>query len=153
MRLDSLTHSGLVFPRLNVSDQEALLRFLANRLADHNVVRDPNKLFDKLVEREDLGSTGIGAGIAIPHCKYEGLDEVVLAVASTTRPIDFRAMDKKPVQLFFCIVSPTSNPAAHLQCLAAISRTVADRDLVTKLLAAESSAEVLTLLSPNGSSP
>ena len=152
MRLDSLTRPGLVFPRLDVSDQEGLLRFLANCLAEQNVVGDARKLFDKLVEREELGSTGIGSGIAIPHCKYKGLDEVVRAVASTTLPIDFRAMDEKPVRLFFCVVSPTSNPAAHLQCLAAISKTVADRDLVESLLAAKSPAEVLTLLSRNGSS-
>ncbi len=128
MTLDSLTDPELVFSDLECSDRETLLRALAERVVDAGRLSDAKGLYEKILERERLGSTGIGAGVAVPHCKTQGIDRVVVAVARLREGIDFDAVDDQPVQLIFLVVSPEDQPAAHLHCLAAISKWLkADR--------------------------
>lgn len=124
MELHSLTAPELIFPHLEGSGRNDLLRSLARRIKELGYVADSNKLYERLLEREDLGSTGIGDGIAIPHCKMNGLERVVLAIAILDEGIDFGAVDQQPVRLFFVIISPARKPALHLQSLAAISSWV-----------------------------
>jgi len=146
MVLDSLTSSELVFPQLDCSDRSSVLRTLARQVAEKGYVGDADELFDRLLEREQLGSTGVGSGVAIPHCKMNGLDRVVLAIGSTQQGIDFAAIDGVPVRLFFLVVSPSSAPAAHLQCLAAISKWVKVEDHVACLLDLTDPEEVVDRL-------
>ncbi len=124
MELASLTAPGLIFPQLDCSDQPSLLRQLSERIAEQGCVDDANLLYERLLEREQLGSTGVGSGVAIPHCKMSGLDRVVVAIGLMEKGLDFGAVDQQPVHLFFVVVSPSQSPAAHLQCLAAISKWV-----------------------------
>ena len=110
------------------------------------MVEDADLMYERLVEREELGSTAIGQGVAIPHCKMEKLDRVVMAVGLSRRGVEFESEDGEPVQLFFLIVSPADTPAAHLRSLAAISKWVkADRH-VERLLQLEESDDIWTLL-------
>lgn len=146
MRLSELTHPGLVFPDLDAPDRVALLRDLARRIVEQGVLDDGDALFSSLWEREELASTGIGSGVAVPHCKMDRVDEVVLVIAFHRRGIDFGAPDAQPVHLFFCIVSPTRAPAAHLQCLAAISRWVKSEDRIEALLRHDDPTIILRLL-------
>ena len=81
-------------------------------------------LFDKLWEREQLGSTAIGGGIAIPHCKVDRLKSGVVGARPGREGVDFGAADGQPVRLFFLVISPSQSPAEHLQILAAISRWI-----------------------------
>lgn len=134
MELASLTSPELIFPRLDCPDRTSLLRTLAERVAANSPVHDSRRLYELLVEREDVASTGVGNGVAIPHCKMNRLDRVILALGLTEKGIDFGAVDGEPVRLFFLVVSPDNTPAAHLQCLAAISKWVRDADRVTALL-------------------
>lgn len=134
MRLDTLTRPELIFPALDASDREEVLRELARRLREREVVSDERELYDRLLEREELGSTGIGAGVAIPHCKLKRLSKAVLAVGVSRRPIDFGAMDTQPVRLFFLVVSPTDEPAVHLQVLASLSRWIKADSHVARML-------------------
>lgn len=134
MELGSLTDPELIFPDLDCSDPSGLLRTLARRVAEKGYVGDAETLYDRLVEREQLGSTGVGSGVAIPHCKMNGIDRVVLAIGLTEKGIDFAAVDHRPVRLFFLVVSPSSAPAAHLQCLAAISKWIKVEGNVEALL-------------------
>lgn len=128
MRLGSLTRPELIFPDLFAEDRAGVLRAFAARCAALKLVRDAEGLFQKLWEREQLGSTGIGGGIAIPHCKIAGLREGIVAIGVAAGGVDFGAADGQPVRLFFLVVSPHEAPAAHLQVLAAISRWIkADR--------------------------
>ena len=122
--LEALTTPGLIFPDLEATDAAGVLRELATRLAERAPVRDPEALFQRLWEREQLGSTAIGGGVAIPHCKLDHLDRVLVAVAVARQGVDFGAADRTPVRLFFAVVSPSRAPADHLQSLAAISRWV-----------------------------
>ena len=128
MQLHSLTRSDLIFPNLPGNDARTLLRAFTERLEDGGVVKSANEVYEKLREREELGSTGIGNGVALPHCKLKGINQVVLAVATSAQGVDFGAVDGEPVRLFFMVLSPVKDPAAHLQSLAAISagRTSSD---------------------------
>lgn len=143
MELASLTSPELILPRLDCSDRSSLLRTFARHIVEQGYAADADELFDRLLEREQLGSTGVGSGVAIPHCKLNGLDRVVLAIGSTEQGIEFGAIDGVPVRLFFVVVSPSSSPAAHLQCLAAISKWVKVERHVESLLDLTDSEEVL----------
>ncbi len=151
MNLGSLTDPQLIFPDLPGEDVEGVLRAFAARLADHGLVDDAERLYDKLQEREQLGSTGIGSGVAIPHCKMKGLERAILAVGLKQRPVDYGAVDGKPVRLFFLVVSPQDAPAVHLQVLASISRWVkADRH-VERTVAMNDRDEIYAFLQREGS--
>jgi len=150
MKLDSLTRPELIYPQLPGSDRQAVLHAFADRLEGQGVVADAGELYDRLWEREQLGSTGIGHGVAIPHCKMNGLDGVVLAVGITPKPIDFGAVDGKPVRLFFLVISPSHAPAAHLQCLAAISKWVKAEQHVRGLLDLDDPQTILARLGEEG---
>jgi PTS system nitrogen regulatory IIA component len=111
-----------------------VLRTLAHKVAAQGHVRDAQELFDRLLEREEVASTGVGGSVALPHCKMSGLDRVLLAIGLLEKGIDFAAVDGQPVRLFFLVVSPSNAPAAHLQCLAAISKWVRHQGHVPALL-------------------
>ena len=146
MELSALIAPGLIFPHFQSIDRASLLRELAGRLVQHGVVEDAEDLYTRLMEREELASTGIGDGVAIPHCKVEGLEEVALAIVRLDRGIPFGARDEKPVRLFFCVVSPESQPAAHLQCLQAISRWLQGEGRADRLLALDDPDAIYQLL-------
>ena len=146
MELGALTSPELIFPRLDCSDRTGLLRDLARRMAELGHVKDADELYDRLLEREHLGSTGVGAGVAIPHCKISDLDRVILAIGLTETGIDFGAVDGEPVRLFFLVVSPNHSPAAHLQCLAAISKWVKVEERVQGLLELDDPEEIFQRL-------
>lgn len=146
MRLGSLTRPELIFPDLPATDRSGVLSAFADRLAQVGLVRNAADLFQKLWEREQLGSTGVGSGIAIPHCKLKGLQHGVVAIGLVPAGVDFEAADGQPVKVFFLVVSPSESPAEHLQVLAAISRWVkADRH-AEKILALSGPQEIYDFL-------
>ena len=134
MRLEALTDPELIFADLACRNPSALLRSLAEKVVSSGRFDDADELFEKLWEREKLGSTGIGEGVAVPHCKMPGLKSVILSVALLSEGVDFGSVDEQPVRLVFLVVSPEEQPTAHLQCLAAISRWIkAERHVETIL--------------------
>lgn len=141
MDLASLTRPELIYPRLPGSDAPTVLRALADRLAtelpgfvDPKVEIEADEIYRRLLEREELGSTGIGAGVAVPHCKLKGLNDPVLAVGVVEDPVDFGAVDGQAVRLFLFLLSPEGAPARHLQALAAVSKWVKTNGHVADLL-------------------
>lgn len=150
MLLGSLTRPELVFPDLPAADRREVLQAFADRLAGAGLVKSGDELFQKLWEREQLGSTGIGAGIAIPHCKLPGLDHGLVAVGLAPEGVDFEAADGRPVQVLFLVISPSGSPAEHLQILAAISRWVRTGQHAEKVLALRDPAAVYDLLQDEG---
>lgn len=142
---------GLVDPRLVFSDlpgvtREDVLRELSNRIGAIGLVPDANALVSSLLEREKLGCTGLGGGIAIPHCKLPDLADVVIAVATTAAPVDFGAPDGVPVRVLFLVASPAYAAAAHLQALARISRLLRTPGVADALRGADSAARLLGIL-------
>ncbi|HEV7668397.1 MAG TPA: PTS sugar transporter subunit IIA [Thermoanaerobaculia bacterium] len=148
MRLATLTRPELIFPDLGRGgrSQQNVLDELAARVAAAGAVRDARELSARLAEREALGSTGVGGGVAIPHCKLKDLPRAILAIGIAGDGIEFRAVDGLPVQLFFLVVSPSQSPAEHLQVLAAISRWVRAPGRIAKVLAAGSPEAIFALL-------
>lgn len=144
--LAALTRPELIFPSLSGSDSATVIKALADRLAPHLEVGDADGLYRRLMDREELGSTGIGDGVAIPHCKLEGLTRPVLAIGALAQGIDFAALDSQPVRVFFLLVSPEDNPAEHLRVLAAISRWLKAEDHVERVLAGSSPEVIFSLL-------
>ena len=151
MRLGSLTRPELIFADLPAADRQEVLRAFADRIAGLGLVKSGEELFQRLWEREQLGSTGIGAGIAIPHCKLQGLAHGIVAVGLVPGGVDFGAADGRPVQVLFLVVSPSGAPAEHLQILAAISRWVRAGRHAERILALRQPAEVYDLLRDEGS--
>jgi mannitol/fructose-specific phosphotransferase system IIA component (Ntr-type) len=144
--LAELTSAALIFPDLEASTGEGVLRELAERLASRSLVRDAEGLFARLWERERLGSTAIGHGVAIPHCKLDPLARVLVAVAISRQGVEYGAADGAPVRLFFLVVSPSRSPAEHLQSLAAISKWVRSGGDVGGLLAGQDASEIYRLI-------
>jgi nitrogen PTS system EIIA component len=142
----SVVDPGRVFHRLPGSTREEVLEAMAAALAAQGAVRDPGGLVARLVDRERLGCTGLGRGVAIPHCKLRDVAAVIAAVASTAVPIDFGAADGIPIDLIFLVVSPADAPAAHLQTLARISRLLRMPGVADGLRAAGSAEEMGSVL-------
>ncbi len=146
MNLSSLLSPERIFPTLDGVDRSSVLLALAESAAATGGIGSAQDLFRGLLEREEVGSTAVGQGVAIPHCKLPGLSEVVLAVGRTSEGIDFDAPDEQPVSLFFMIVSSPQAPAEHLKCLAAVSRWIKVPGHVDRLRELESSQEILDWL-------
>jgi nitrogen PTS system EIIA component len=127
---------GAVVAALPVSGKKPLFQSLG-QLAEQVYGIDQQKVVERLTERERLGSTGFGGGVAIPHGKIEGLDRVVGVFAQLPQPIDFGAVDDMPVDLVVMLLSPVDAGAEHLKALAQVSRALRDRVFVEKLRGAE----------------
>lgn len=137
VRPESAIDPRLVFRALPGRTREEVLGELSRRVADCGVVPNASELASKLLDREKLGCTGLGDGIAIPHCKLPDIDRVAIAVASTAEPVDFGAADGKPITLIFLVVSPANGAAAHLQALARVSKMLRVPGVVQRLREAE----------------
>jgi PTS system nitrogen regulatory IIA component len=112
--LGALVRPDLIFPDVPAAEGPELLRAFAERMAARGVVRSGEELFQGFWEREQQGSTAIGAGVAIPHCKLPGLRRGVMAVGIVPSGVELAAADGEPVRLFFLVVSPDEAPAEHL---------------------------------------
>lgn len=107
---------------------------------------DARAVAERLSDREKLGSTGFGGGIAIPHARIDGLARVSGVFTRLTRPVDFGAVDDLPVDLVFMLLSPTAAGADHLKALACVSRRLRDRSFAAKLRGAGSQDALVALL-------
>lgn len=126
-----------VIASLSVPNKKTLFQQLAS-VAAQVTGADSKLIVDRLVERERLGSTGFGGGIAIPHGKIEGITSVVGVFARLTQPIDFQAIDDMPVDLVFLLLSAPDAGVEHLKALSRVSRRLRDRSFVAKLRGAGS---------------
>lgn len=134
MHLGGLLRPELILPELPGSDRPAVLREFSERCAQAGLVSSSEELYHRLWEREELGTTAIGAAVAIPHCKMSELDEVVVGIGVSRQGVDYESEDGIPVKVLFFVVSPEDAPAEHLQCLAAISKWVKTEHHVDRLL-------------------
>jgi len=130
---------------VKASGKKSLLAELAAKAAPLFKL-DERRLFDRLLERERLGSTGIGGGIAIPHGRMLGLAKPVGLFARLGHPVDFDSIDERPVDTVFLLLAPEGAGADHLKALARVSRLLRDRSLVEKLRATESADALYALL-------
>jgi PTS system nitrogen regulatory IIA component len=144
--LDILTSDALVAPSLAGNTKTAVLRELADHIAQQHSEIDPGRLVEVLWERERLGSTAIGDGIAIPHGKMPGLKSVIGAFGRHVAGVDFDSLDGSPTHLFFLLVAPEDSVGQHLKALARVSRLLKDRAFRDRLVQAADGAEIFRLI-------
>lgn len=136
---------GAVVAGIPATSKKALFQQIAT-LAERETGIVAKQVIERLGERERLGSTGFGGGVAIPHGKIEGLDRVVGVFARLDEPIDFQAIDDMPVDIVFMLLSPPDAGAEHLKALARVSRALRDRPFLAKLRGAGSDDALYALL-------
>jgi nitrogen PTS system EIIA component len=132
MPLNDLVAPEAVVPSLRVSSKKQALQELAARAAAI-CGRNEREILEVLLQRERLGSTGIGSGIAIPHGKLAKLDRLYGVFARLERPVDFESLDGQPVDLMFLLLAPEAAGADHLKALARIARLLRDPEIARKL--------------------
>jgi PTS system nitrogen regulatory IIA component len=141
MPLNDLVAQQAVIPALKINNKKQALQEIAARAAELTG-RAEREILDVLMQRERLGSTAIGNGIAIPHGKLPKLDKLFGLFARLDRPIDFEALDGQPVDLIFLLLAPENAGADHLKALARVARLLRDPD-TTRLLRDSSDREAL----------
>lgn len=131
---------------LTASNKEGILKELVELLGQSKDIGDPKAVLKALLERESLGSTGIGQGIAIPHGKTDRVQELVAALGVSRKGVNFDALDGEPVYIFFLLVTPKDTTGSHLKALAQISRLLRDSyfcDLIKRCQRADEIYELI----------
>src|SRR3954464_7002860 len=137
MKIVDLIKRDMVVPALVATEKRDILEELAHYMAGRHPRIDRATLSRVLIEREQLASTAIGEGVAIPHGKLPSVGEIVACLGRAPGGVDFDSMDGQPTFLFFVLVAPENSTGAHLKALARISRVFKDADFRRRLLAAE----------------
>lgn len=145
MEIADLIAPRAVIAQLRVGGKKQALQELARRAAVLTGVND-RAIYEVLLERERLGTTGIGNGVAIPHGKLRGLARLCGSFARLDRPIPFEAIDDQPVDLIFVLLAPEDAGADHLKALARISRLLRDRGMCEKLRGTDKADALYALL-------
>ncbi len=145
MKISEIMSVNSVMLSLKAGSKRQLLQELARKASELTGINE-RTVFDTILERENLGSTGFGGGTALPHGRLSELNKVCGIFARLSTAIDFDAVDNKPVDTVFLLLSPESSGADHLTALAQISRVLKDENNCTKLRAAKSNEEVYALL-------
>ena len=138
--------SDLILAGLKGRTREEVLMELASCLVRAGIVKEEGPLVEALLAREDLGSTGVGDGVAIPHARVAAIEHPVLVVGRSTQGVDFRSLDGKPADLFFLILTPDGKTGEYLQALAQISRLLRRAALREALRRADSAESILKVL-------
>lgn len=141
---DILSPEGVI-PSLKVKTKKQVLQELAQRAS--TICGTPARdIFDMLLQRERLGSTGMGRGVAIPHVKLRQIDRMHCLFARLDEPIDFEAMDNEPVDLLFLLLAPEHASGDHLKALARISRLLREPQAIERLRSSKDKAALIAIL-------
>src|SRR4051812_28597308 len=147
MRIAEFLREDLVLPDLASTDKAGVVRELCAGLARANPPLSAPRLTETLLERERLGSTGIGEGVAIPHGKLPGIPGLIAAFARKKAGLDFAAIDGKPTYLFFVLFAPDNSAGLHLKALARISRLFKQPQFRQAILDADGAPAIFRLIS------
>jgi nitrogen PTS system EIIA component len=145
MELGDLITPEAVIPTLRASNKKQVLQDLSEKAAGLTGL-DARDIFETLLQRERLGTTGVGRGIAIPHGRVAGLKSIVSVFARLDAPIDFEALDEEPVDLIFLLLAPEHAGADHLKALARISRLLRAPQSIERLRASRDRAALYAVL-------
>jgi len=146
MRLtDILKPTNIKVPLVSTVKADAIGE-LVTLLKDNGEVTDPKKVLDSVLDREATRTTGIGNGLAIPHGKCPGVDHLVMAIGRPGTPIDFQAIDGRPVNLIWLLASPPDKTGPHIHALARISRLMTMDKFRLALAAAKTSQEIFDII-------
>jgi PTS system nitrogen regulatory IIA component len=151
MEIEDLITPQSVIARLRATSKKQVLQELSKRAAETTGLHE-RAIFDVLLERERLGTTGVGDGIAIPHGKLAELRRLYGVFARLETPVDFDAVDDQPVDLIFLLLAPETAGADHLKALARVSRLLRDRSICEKLRGADQPDALYALLTESRAS-
>lgn len=147
MKIQNLLIQDMILLGLESQEREEALKEMIGFLKKRNRITKEKDLYEKLIQREKLGSTAIGDGVAIPHCKMKGIRDPVVLLAVSEKGVNFYSIDGKPSHLFFMVVSSPENPSLNLQILAAIAHLVRKADsLQKKILEAKNVTDILGII-------
>ncbi|MFH1757089.1 MAG: PTS sugar transporter subunit IIA [Pseudomonadota bacterium] len=147
MKILDILEKRMIIPQLVSTSKEGVLRELVRAIAQVEKQVDENRLMEILLERESLGSTGIGEGVAIPHGKSKEVKKLLASFGRSLAGMDFQSMDGKPTHLFFLLVAPENSAGTHLKALARISRLMKDNVFRKRLMEVNSGEEIYSLFS------
>jgi len=146
MKIVDLLNSNRILPSLTATTKKGVLEELADALVKGVDNLDRKKVVEVLLERESLGSTGIGDNIAIPHGKLPNIDKLFLCFGRSLQGINYDSMDGKPTHLFFLLMAPENSIGLHLKTLAKISRMLKDPAFRRNLMDAKDAEGIMKLL-------
>ena len=145
MSLNDLIAQNAVIASLKASSKKQVIQEMSEKAAEITGL-PARTIFEQLLQRERLGSTGIGHGIAIPHSRVPGIDKIIGIFARLDRPIEFDAVDDEPVDLVFMLLAPEGEGADHLKALARIARVLRDTSNTGKIRASRDAAAIYGVL-------
>jgi PTS system nitrogen regulatory IIA component len=147
LKIQNLLMQDMVMLELESEKMEDVLHEMVGFLKKRNMIAKEKELYERLIQRERLGSTAIGDGVAIPHCKVKGVRDPILMLAVSKKGVNFYSVDGKPTYVFFLVVSSPDNPSLNLQILAAIAHLVRKANsLLKKILEASNITEILDII-------
>ena len=146
MKITDILDEASIIQDLGSSSKKGILEELSNVLVQGEKLPDRDKVVEVLLEREKLGSTGIGDGIAIPHGKMKGIKELVTSFGRSIKGVNFESIDNKPTHLFFLLVAPENSAGIHLKALARISRLLKDPSFRNRLMEAKDRQDLFGII-------
>lgn len=146
MDLSDLIEASAILPALKTNSKKQLLQMLAEKASAITGIPE-REIFDTILQRERLGSTGVGNGIAIPHGKLPGVKAITGVFARLESPVEFEALDDQPVDIVFLLLAPEGAGADHLKALSRIARVLRDADTVAKIRGTRDANAIYQLLS------
>lgn len=148
VKITDYMSEDLISLKLKSKNKDDVLMELADLIAvSPDVHNEENVIYKALIEREKLGSTGIGKGVAIPHAKTDAADRLTIAFGISKEKIDFKSLDNESVNIFFVFASPMKDSQVYLKVLARISRLIREEEFRNELLACKTPAEVIECIS------
>lgn len=146
MKIVDYLKEDCIITNLKSRDKEGTLRELIKLLEKNGYFKNGEKILETVMEREKLGSTGIGQGIAIPHAKTDQINDIVCALGISQNGVDFDSLDGEPVYIIFLVLAPTKSIGQHLKTLAKIARLLKDKVFRNSLRNAKTPAEALKII-------
>jgi nitrogen PTS system EIIA component len=146
MKISEILKENFIIADLSSRDKQGVLTELAKFLEEKDAIKSKDTLFASLMERESLGSTGIGENVAIPHAKSDETENIITLFGRSSKGIDFDSLDQKPVHFVCLLIAPSNSTGLHLKALARISRLFKSQSLREEILMAENVDKIYSLL-------
>ena len=146
MKIDDILKKDSIIANLAGTNKEEVLREITDFLQKLSLIKDKETLFNTLMERERLGSTGIGENVAIPHGKSDELSKIVTVFGRSLNGVDFESLDQKPVHFVCMVIAPSNSTGQHLKALARISRLFKNQSLREGILKLQDPNQIYSLL-------